>query len=157
MRAAPRGVLGWQVLKSLEFGPAQLGPQAPRCLCRPRAYSSVVHEVEPGVRRTECVFFLSLSAPKEGRGRPGVEGAEEGCLARVAQGVPGPLGGPTVDSKPLLYQSSPALQRGGVAVEPKGRGEDFRGMPPAGEKKGERLPSGWGRLEVRTHRTSPRS
>lgn len=31
-------------------------------------------------------------------------------------------------------------------MEPKDRGENFRRMPPAGEKKGERLPSGWGKL-----------
>ena len=57
-----------------------------------------------------------------------------------------------VDPRPLVRSSrhSPTVVTcaGGeeVAMEPKGRGENFRGMPPAGEKKGERLPSGWGKL-----------
>lgn len=97
-------------------------------------------------------FLLSLSAPKGGPGK-----ALGWAPSRAS--VPGPLGGPAWTPGPSRLPCPSAVVTSasveGVAVEPKGRGEDFRGMPPAGEKKEKGCPLA-GAGSVRTHRTSPR-
>lgn len=99
--------------------------------------------------------LLSLSARKEGRGGPpggGRRAARRGSRERSRASRwtgavdPRPLAGSPLPFPAVVTSAS--VER--VTMEPKGRGEDFRGMPPAGEKKGERLPSGWGRLRKNT-------
>ena len=103
--------------------------------------------------------LLSLSAPKEGRvGRP-VEGAEQPSEGRAS--VPGPLGGlarwtpgPSRVRRSLFPQSSPALA---WRESPWSRRAEVRiseGCRLLERKKGERLPSGWGRLRKNTHNIS---
>lgn len=84
--------------------------------------------------------LLSLSAPKEGRvGRPGggrraaQRGSRERSRASRWTGAvdPRPLAGSPLPFPAVVTSAS--VER--VTMEPKGRGEDFRGMPPAGEKK----------------------
>ena len=103
--------------------------------------------------------LLSLSAPKRGRGRPrggGRRAAQRGSRERSRAS----RWTRAVDPRPLAASPLPfpavvtSASVEGVTVEPKGRGEDFRGMPPAGEKKGERLPSGWGRLSKNAQNVS---
>ena len=101
----------------------------------------------------------SLSAPKEGRGGPrggGRRAAQGGSRERsrasrwAGAADPRPLARSPLPFPAVVTSGSAE----GVSMEPKRRGEGFRGMPPAGEKKGERLPSGWGRLRRNTRNVS---
>lgn len=85
--------------------------------------------------------------PCEGRTRvPGPPSAPE----RWTPGVPRTFAAPF--SRGSRHLRGPGE---GIAMEPGGRGENFRRMRPQSlleRKKGERLPSGWGRLWKEKHR-----
>ena len=113
--------------------------EAFRCLCRQPAVLLVVREVAPGGQGGLSACPSESEWLEGGRGKvpgwraPGCEGR-----ARVPESLGGPepwIPGPLVGSPRPSRAVVTCASGEGVAMESWGRGENFGGMPPAGEKK----------------------